>query len=83
MRLRTSQCYPTLQKEVGLSQSVSCRVFHTSHCCLCAFSLIASLLTRASLCGQRGELFAFFFTLLSLLITLVSHATLTQMHTVF
>lgn len=35
-----------------------------------------------SLCGQRGELAAF-FTLLSLLIILVSHATLSQMHTVF
>lgn len=46
MQLRTFQCYPMQQKEVDLSQSVSCRVFHTSYCCLCAFSLIASLFAR-------------------------------------
>lgn len=59
MQLRISQCYPTLQKEVALSQSVSCRVSHTSHCCLCAFSLITSLLHSVSLCGKHEELFAF------------------------
>lgn len=64
MHLRTSQCYPTLQKEVDVSQSVSCGEVHTSHCCLCASSLIASLLTCAlSRCGQCWELCLFHFTL--------------------
>lgn len=63
MQLRTSQCYPTLQKEVDLSQSVSCRVSHTSHCCLCAFSLIASLPARFLSVAGMKPFFSFFFQL--------------------
>lgn len=34
---------PNATKEVDMSQSVSCRVLLTSHCCLCASSVMASL----------------------------------------
>lgn len=59
-----SRCYPMLLKEVDLSQSVSCRVFHTSHWCLCAFSLIASLLARTLSAASAENYLPFFhFTL--------------------
>lgn len=64
MHLRTSQCYPTLQKEVDLSQSVSCRVFHTSHAVVCVHSALSPLFSLAlSLRPARRTIHLFRFTL--------------------
>lgn len=75
VHLRTSQCCPTLQKEVvWVSQSAAeCFIRHPVHSALSPHS--------RSLCGQHWALCL--FSLLSLLIISVSHAKLTQMHTVF
>lgn len=74
MHLRTSPCYPTLQKGRGcesVSQLPSCLLRHTV---VCVHSALSPLSSRShSPCGRHGRLFFFFFFFLS-------HFTLTIDH---
>lgn len=63
MQLRTSQRYRTLQKEVGLSQSVSCRVFHTSHTVVCVHSALSPLFSLSLRPARRTICLFLCFTL--------------------
>lgn len=86
MHLRTSQCYPTQQEEVDVIVS---QLRGASYVMLLSVCTRPYRLSSRSLCGRRGELFAFFFFFFFLHFTLtidhflVSHATVTQMHTAF